>query len=168
MIILLHYTTVSWNHVVVLGCLSMAMLNGDLMTLEQLYCVGAMLSLRIDQTNLWSVQHSALCISQVILTSWTSLCLSITKSIRCHCLDLGCIQVVLYLSAWQKMVLLMHSMCSAHLPSRSRPLCSGFPHCGARTAFQLLLTLPTLALKSPKIMSLSLGDVSFMRWTRSS
>ena len=129
-----------------------------------LHCVGAMCSLMIDLINLWSVQHSAPHMAWVILTSWISLYLTITKSIRWHYLDLGCIQVVLYLSAWWKMVMAMHSMCSAHLLRMTRLLLFRFPMpWGSRTPFQSLLTLLTLTLKSPKIMSWSLGGVAFKR-----
>ena len=113
--------------VVMVGVSQSGHVNGDLMILGCLHCVGPMCSLRIDLTNLWFVQHSAPCMALVILMSWISLSLTITKSIRSYCLDLGCIQVVLYLSTWWKMVFVMHSMCSAHLLSRSRPVLFRFP-----------------------------------------
>lgn len=46
--------------------------------------------------------------------------LTMIKSIMCQCLDLGCIHVVLYLSAILNGVLVIQSSCSAHLPEEEQ------------------------------------------------
>ena len=77
---------------------------------------------------------------------------------------LGCFVLVSLTEA----MLVMHSMCSAHLLSMIRLLMFRFSTpWGPRTPFQSSLTLLALALKFPEIMSLPLGGVAFMRWPRS-
>ena len=89
--------------------------------------------------------------------------LEMTKSIMCQFFDLGCIQVVLYLSAILKKVLVMHRLCSAYFLRSSRPLSLTLPTpCLLRTPSHLLWSFPTLALKSPRMISLSLGVVDLI------
>ena len=120
-------------------------------------------------TSLWSVQHSAPLMALVKRTSLISRWRTMTKSIMCQCFDLGCIQVVLYLSAILKKVLVMHRLCSAYFLRSSRPLSLTLPTpCLPRTPSQLLWSFPTLALKSPRMISLSLGGVDLITWSNCS
>ena len=89
---------------------SLAVLNDVLQNLGRLRSY----KLRVGQTSLWYVQHSTLRMVQEILTPWMLRWSTMTLSIKCHCSDLGCIQVVLYLSASLNKVFVMHRLCSAH------------------------------------------------------
>ena len=121
------------------------------------------------QTSLWSVQSSAPLIARVNRTSLMSRWRTVTKSIMCQCFDLGCDQVVLYLSAILNKVLVMHRLCCAHLLRTSGPLSLTLPTpCLPRTLSQLLWSFPTLALKSLRMISLSLGGVDLITWSNCS
>ena len=116
---------------------------------------------RTALTSLWSVQHSAPLMARVTLTSLMSRWRTMMKTIMCQCFDLGCIQVVLYLSANLNKVLEMQRLCFAHLLRRSWPLSLTLPTpCLPRTPSQLLCSFPTLALKSPSTTSLSLSGLT--------
>jgi len=112
----------------------------------------------LDTTSLWSVQHSASLMARVSRTSEMSQALTITKSIRCQCFDLGCIHVAfLWFCCWNS-ILVMTSPNSEHKFRRRIPLLLAFPRpCLLTTPAQTLWFVPTLALKSPRITNLSLG-----------
>ena len=89
--------------------------------------------------------------------------------VRFHCFDLGCIHVVLNLSAWRNRVSVMVRSFSAQKLNNMRPFEFSFPvPLGPSTPFQLLQSVSTLALKCPSRMSLSLGRTSFTRALSSS
>ena len=120
-------------------------------------------------TSLWSVQHSALIMARVTLTSLMSRWRTMMKSIMCQCFGLECIQKVLYLSAILNKVLVMQRLCFSHLLRRSKPLSLTLPTpCLPRTPSQLLCSFSTLSLKSQSTTSLSLCGVDLMTWSKCS
>ena len=116
--------------------------------------------LSLQRTGRWSVGHSALGITLVWMTSLISRLCTRLLSIRCQCLDRGCIQVVLRLSFCWKMVLMMTSCCSEQCSCSKRPLSLQLPTpCLPSTPFQESASWPTLALKSPRTITLSSSGV---------
>lgn len=96
-------------------CLELSMVEA----MPQSHCVESSygsrwLLSRTVRTYLWSVQHLAPRISRVMCTPCKSLCLMVTKSIKCHWFVLA--------SKWSYVVLVMQRMCSVHLLRRSRSL----------------------------------------------
>ena len=113
--------------------------------------------------SLWSVQHSTpriacpIVLRTPLLLRWRE----IMYLIRCQSLERECIHDDLYLSGYWKMVLVISRLCPPHLLSNMRPLLLIFPtpyfpitplHCSS--------PLPTRALKSPSITSLSVAGMS--------
>ena len=117
---------------------------------------GLMRNFTTDLSILWSVQHSAPRIALVTLKSCKSDFLVMTKSMRCQCLERGCIQVVLcFLASW-KNVLVMAKSLEAHRFSSLSPFSLMFPTpCFPMIPSQTSWFDPTRALKSPSRMTLS-------------
>ena len=83
------------------------------------------------------------------------------KSIRCQCLDQGCIQDVLFRFGSLKTVLVINKSCSAHVLRSRRPLLLHLPTPSEPiTPSQVWRSVPTLALKLPKRMSLTVRGVA--------
>ena len=80
---------------------------------------------------------------------------------RCQCLERGCIQDILFLLGRRKTVLVIRRSCSAHFLRSKRPLLLHFPTpSGPITPSQVWWSVPTLALKSPRRISLSVRGVA--------
>ena len=64
---------------------------------------GRTVSRNVERIRRGSVEHSATRIARVICTSFKSRRLTMKESMRCQCLDMGCIQEVLCMSlSWKK------------------------------------------------------------------
>ena len=75
---------------------------------------------------------------------------------RYQCLERGCIHVVFLRVGRRKTVLVISNSCSAHFLKRRSPLLLHFPTpSDPITPSQVWWSVPTLALKSPRRMSLS-------------
>ena len=75
---------------------------------------------------------------------------------RCQCLEQGCIHVVFLRVGRRKTVLVISNSCSAHFLKRRSPLLLHFPTpSDPITPSQVWWSVPTLALKSPRRMGLS-------------
>lgn len=139
---------------------SFAVLKACLVSLWHLGWWRTLWMLSLAWTRQWSVLHFVLCIALVVRTLLLSCWRVMIKSMRCHCLDWKCIHVFLYLSACLKTVFMISSSCSAHLfSSRCLLLSLITPLCS-------LLLFPTLVLKSPRRMSMSMAGVVHSRMSR--
>ena len=79
---------------------------------------------------------------------------------RCQCLDRGCIQDVLFRFGRLKTVLVISRSCSAHFLRSRRPLLLHLPTPSEPiTHSQVWWSVPTLALKSPRRISVSARSV---------
>ena len=84
-----------------------------------------------------------------------------TLSMRCQCLDRGCIQDVLFRFGSLKTVLIINKSCSEHFLRSRRPLLLHLPTPSEPiTPSQVWWSVRTLALKSPRRMSLSVRGVA--------
>ena len=78
---------------------------------------------------------------------------------RCQCLDRGCVQDDLFRFGSLKTVLI--GSCSAHFLRSRRPLLLHLPiHSETITPSQVWWSVPTLAFKSPRRISLSVRGVN--------
>ena len=90
-------------------------------------------------------------------------------SMRCKCLDRGCIQHVLFRFGSLKTALVINTSCSAHFLRSRRPLLLHLPTPSEPiTLSQVWWSVPTLALKSPRRMSLSERGVAEIILSKSS
>ena len=81
---------------------------------------------------------------------------------RCQFFDRGCIQVVFRLFFCWKMVFVMVNCFSAQNTNSKRPFSLQFPTpCFPSTPFHASESCPTLALKSPRITTLSSAGVLY-------
>ena len=108
--------------------LSMALLSSTLMFCLWVACTlrlcigfslragGRTVSRNFERIRYCSVEHSILRMARVICTSFMSRRLTVTQSMRCLCLDLGCIQKVMCMSWSRKKVFWWH------VPIQSREL----------------------------------------------
>ena len=105
----------------------------------------------------------------VTLTSCLSVLRTMTESMRCQCVDRGCIQDVLFWFGSLKTVLVITKSCSAHFLRSRRPLLLHLPTTSEPiTPSQVWRSIPTLALKSPRRMSLSVRGVAEIIFYKSS
>ena len=87
---------------------------------------------------------------------------------RCQCLERGCIHDVWLRGSRRKTVLVISSPCSAHFFKRRRPLLLPFPIPSVPvTLSHVWWSVATLALKSPRRMSLSVRGVAEITESRS-
>ena len=123
-------------------------------------CFPAILKDALQRSMMWSVQQSAPLMVLVIRMSLMSRRLVMMKSIRCQCLDRGCIQVALWISGCSKSVFVMVSSSSEHRVSRRSPLEFSFPMpWGPSTDGHAVQLLTTWALKLPSKSNLSFFGV---------
>ena len=74
---------------------------------QQLRFLGLTTKFNLPRTSWWSVQRSTPSIARTICTSAMSRLLTNKKSIKCHCFEPGCVQVVLNLSFIWNIVLVI-------------------------------------------------------------
>ena len=118
--------------------------------------LGRIRMVNLDTSSLWSVQQSAPHIALATLTSCVSFLLVMTQSIKCQCLERGCIQDVLFRRNRRNTMFVLSNSCSAQVLSSSSPLLLHFPtSLFPRTLSQAVWSVPTLALKSPRRNSFS-------------
>ena len=116
-------------------------------------CAGCMRRLSLLTTSLWSAKQSAPHIVFVTLTSCLSFLHTMIYSMRCQCLERGCIHDVLLQVGRRKTVLVISSSCSAHFVKRRKSLLLHFPTPSVPiTPSQVWWSVPTIALKSPRRM----------------
>ena len=117
----------------------------------------------------WSDQDVVARITRVNLMLRRSRCLVRTKSVRCQWPEWGCIQLPLYLSACWKTVLVTTRLCAIQNCSSNEPFAFLLPIPRWPTIlFHTLKTLPTLALKSPRMNSWCMNGavlVALLSWS---
>ena len=116
-----------------------------------------------------SVICPAVCITHSLCHSYILSICSPHNDMKCQCSDRGCIQGVLFLFGSLKSVLVINKSCSAHLLRSMRPLLLHFPTpYEPITPSQVWWSVLTLALKSPKRISLSVRGVTEIILSKSS